>query len=261
MNKFEHGPVFEQNEGLPHKTLGKVTVFRHGETAYTNISPDLTKDGIRTIEDASKKLRDELDASETLDSEDIWVASSPAVRTKDTADIIKKHLGIDKTHVTDNLLGFQVEGNYDAVTEDIKDITKDAKTQEEHISMVDTAFSVGDERFKNKDVWGKNVDVHLKAPRGIEYLIRLFNKYEKKGTGKIPHLILVSHYELIEKLVRDVYSINPKEERVFKPGERIDLVINKPEPGSSNVPIILTFRGVQKDVIFNRENRSIVVRN
>jgi hypothetical protein len=93
--------------------------------------------------------------------------------------------------------------------------------------------------------------------RSFEYLIRWFDKYPAEG--KTPHMIAVSHFEIITHIIDDVFGIeNMKGYHTPNFGETVH--IEAFDSGDEDrVLLKVKYNEFAKDVYFNRKNRSIEI--
>lgn len=81
---------------------------------------------------------------------------------------------------------------------------------------------------------------------------------KKDSQGKVPHLVFVSHYELITLLLDDVFGIKTfGTTNVPTFGEHIDIDLYKPLK-NGDVPIRVHYDGHEKQVLFDRKLRRLV---
>ena len=93
--------------------------------------------------------------------------------------------------------------------------------------------------------------------RACEYLIRWFEHHPSQSAT--PHIIAVSHFEIITHLIDDVFGIkNIGRYSAPRHGETVS--IEAYESGKKNETLLkVTYEGKTKEVYFDRENRSIKV--
>ncbi|MCH7883286.1 histidine phosphatase family protein [Patescibacteria group bacterium] len=250
MKNPEKEPAFEKQEKRPFDILGKVTIFRHGETKYTEQYPDLTEIGKQQLEEGGEELKEEIDRSK----EEIWISSSPAARAQGSADILAKELGIKDKRIAKALRGVEIRDREEALK-----MINDIIGPEQDIAKMDKAYA-DDPQFEERvDVWEPRSEVEKRTLKGIEIITRLFTRYGKQEKNKIPHLVSVSHYEFFNHLIRKVFNVNPDEERGIQFGEKLELTLLKKnnEEDKERVPILVTFRGQTKEIVFDRKTRSI----
>jgi len=95
--------------------------------------------------------------------------------------------------------------------------------------------------------------------RALEYLIRSAAKSnnEKAGESKTPHVLAVSHFEVITHLINDVFgieSIGRYNAPAF--GESV-YIEGYPTEDSNIVRLKVRFNEHERDVFFDRSTRSI----
>lgn len=246
MEGLSNGQDIEQKEG-PREIIGKITVIRHGDTQYTGVYPDLTEIGIEQVNDQSQSLASEIDSNK----EEVILVSSPSPRTKGSMDLVKEKLGLAKqrTNIVHGIRGIDVKDMPKAM-EIINEVMADGFD----ITKIDRAYAT-DSRFEEmSDVWEAPSNVEKRALRSLEYAIRGLLKAREINEDKLPHIVVTSHFEIVDLLLAKVFSREPGD---FPPGSRVDLALFEGEANSKQVKIDVTFRGQTRKVIFNRETRMI----
>lgn len=246
----EHKPEIQPQEQF----LGRVSLIRHGETRYTNQYPDLTETGIADIEQRGEEKRGTIDS----DKEEVLIASSPSVRARGSADIIKDKIDPDaEVRIIKAVRGLDIrdhDKHHELMTEMIGEETDPASI----IKRVDNQY-VHDDRFEERvDVWSPRSEIEKRFFRGVEYTIRAFSKFGEKEPDKLPHLIATSHFEFINHFVSKIFGL--KEGEYLNPAENVEVSFLRPQgENERHVPLLVTFRGKSREVVFDRETRTIEI--
>jgi broad specificity phosphatase PhoE len=239
-----------EKEKQPFEVLGKVSIMRHGQTEYTEQYPDITEFGIQQIEESGVKLKEKID----IDKEDVMVTTSPSVRARGSGDVLKGKLGIEEARVMKALRGVQIRDHAEALK-----MVNDIIGPERDISKMDQAYAHDDAFEQRVEVWEPRSEVEKRFFRGMEYITRAFLRYKAGERNKIPHLVGVSHFEFLNHIVAKVFNLDEKQQDQLKFGEMIEMTFLKKgnEEDKKRVPILITFRGETKEIVFNRETRTI----
>jgi len=237
----------ESIEGEP-ELLFKVTLMRHEKPFYKNEGHDLTPEGVLGALDTGKKLREDGQISE---NDEIFLAHSPVARAKGTLDFVAEGAGLaDKPKISiDQLRQSDIPG-IDTLMERIKEIDFDnEKIAEDHYT---------NPMHENRpDIIEPHSHKKERLYRTLEYLIRWFEKHPREG--KTPHMIAVSHFEIITHIIDDVFGIETfGKYNVPAFGEHV--YIEAYETGSKDmVSLKVKYDSQEKEVVFNRKTRSIEV--
>lgn len=243
----------EQREAF-EEVLGKITILRHGNTEYTEEYPDLTPEGIERVSMRGKELRGKIDTKR----EDMLFLASPAVRAQGSLDNLKKTLGLseEESRISRAIRSVDIRDRKKAL-EVVEEVMRGTK----HVPLMDRAYAT-DTRFEDDgDVWQPRSEVEKRFFRSMEYVIRVFDKYQENGdNGRIPHVVAVSHFEFLNHFVAKVFDIDLHEGELIGFAEAIEIVFLKPQnEDESKVSLLVSFRGESKQVVFDRDTRSIVM--
>jgi hypothetical protein len=140
------------------------------------------------------------------------------------------------------------------------EMVKGFLTETDDVSKVDRAYALG--KFDDTpNVWEPKAEVEKRFYRGLEYVIRSFIKYQKEqGAEKTPHLVAVSHFEFLNHFAAEVFGLDLEKDNLVGFTEMIEMEVLEPGQDNPNeIPIRVSFRGQSKDIIFNRESRSITI--
>ena len=229
---------------MDEKLIGRVVFLRHGETDYTDVFPDLTEEGKRTIEESAKTIR----AIKNYHPWLLSVVSSPAVRALGSASIITGILGFKEKIIKEPLIGPVV----------MRDTKRALAIYDEHISskgMKGLCISYAqDERFDNPEVFEPRSQVRK---RFYKYLAGLVH-YMLSCISMKPFIICVSHYETLYHFVENPFQLDYTNDSPFGFGEII-LASFYVTDFKNEVKICLRFRESENNIIFNYKTKSIVI--
>ncbi len=241
----ESGP--KKQEQLP-QLLARITFSRHEETNYTGIGRDITDRGIARAQEKGRTTAREKGTP-------VVIGHSPKARAKGTAKSIEegaqeagdslgkaRWIRIPGLRSTD----FRDKEFHRQLTEEIGS-GQEAWT-DAHYSK--PAF------YDNPEKIETNEEKRTRLYREIDRLVSFLEK--KDSQGKVPHLVFVSHYELITLLLDDVFGIKTfGTTNVPTFGEHIDIDLYKPLK-NGDVPIRVHYDGHEKQVLFDRKLRRLV---
>lgn len=240
----------QEQEKQPFEILGKVSIMRHGQTEYTEQYPDITELGAQQIGEQGAKLKEKIDT----EKEDVMIATSPSARARGSGDVLKEKLGVEETQVMKALRSAQIRDRAEALK-----MINDIIGPERDVSKMDQAYAHDDAFEQRVEVWEPRSKVEKRFFRGIEYITRAFSRYGAAEKNKIPHLIGVSHFEFLNHIAAKVFNLDEKQQDQLKFGEMIEMTFLKKsnEEDKKRVPILITFRGEAKEIVFDRETRTI----
>lgn len=231
------------------KLLFKVTLMRHEKSLYKNIGHDLTSKGIEKATEIGKKLRKE---GVINDEDDIYLIHSPQARAKGTLDFVAQgaNLGeipkrsIDQLRMSDMI-------DFDAFLKRMNELGGDGE-------LIAKDHYTHPMHSKGSEVIEPHESKKKRLYQTCEYLIRWFEHHPSQGAT--PHVIAVSHFEIITHLIDDVFGIK-NIGRYSAPRHGEAVFIEAHESGKKNEMLLkVTYEGKTKEVCFDRENRSIKVK-
>lgn len=237
----ESGP--KKQEQAP-QLLARVTFSRHEETNYTGVGRDITDRGIARAQEKGKAITQEKGAP-------VVIGHSPKERAKGTAESIEEGTDPSKKARWIRIPGlratdFRDEKFREQLTEELG--TGQEAWAEAHHNMP--------EFYNNPEKLETNEEKRTRLYREIDRLVSFLEKKDLKG--ETPHLVFVSHYEIITLLLDDVFGIKTfgtTNTPTF--GEHVDIDIYKPLE-NGDVPIHIHYDGHEKQVIFDRKLRRLV---
>lgn len=229
------------------KLVARITLSRHEETQYTGIGRDISPEGEERAREKGRQIAKEKGPP-------VLYGHSPRERAKGTAE---------------------------AIAEGVKDVAEGGEARWMTFpGLRSTDFHDKDFHQSLIDEWGTTQEPWIRAhyheqrfydnPEKIETneekrerlyreLDRITAFLNKKDLGEeVPHLVLVSHYEVITLLLDDVFGIQELGS-INSPGfgEHVDLdVYQSLENG--DVPMRVHYNGKEAHVVFNKKLRRVV---
>ncbi len=244
---MEFKQKIESTEAEP-KLLFKLTLMRHEKTFYKNEGHDLTPEGVEGAIQTGKRIKEEGKISE---DDEVFLVHSPAPRAKGTLDLVVENAGLDGTHTTEIN---QIRESDKIDPEVLLKIFNEGGRDMENFAEA----HYNDPTFEDRpDVIEPRSDRKERLYTGFEYLIRWFNKHPQEN--KTPHIIAVSHFEVITNIIDDVFGIkNMKGYHVPDFGEIV--YIEARDFGEKDkVKLKVTYNEYSKEVYFDRNSRSIEI--
>ena len=204
-----------------------ILALRHGKTAYTDIFPDITKEGEAEVRHFAHTAVLPWITKHSIAEGKLSVIASPAPRAQGTAATILNELARPELIITERKLspmiwrdnaaalhalgGLQGKGYFDYETEPV---------------------------FADSKIFETPEEVRLRWYGFFAEYIRSNSK-----SSIIPnHAILVAHYELLCNLTHDLFGIVSTEENALRHNEPIYLSIS-PTSTDGHVRILGQFRG------------------
>lgn len=242
---FESGT--NKQEQAP-QLLARVTFSRHEETNYTGIGRDITDRGIARAQEKGRTVAQEKGAPAII-------GHSPKERAKGTAESIEE--GVQEVAGdSERARWIKVPGlrSTDFHDESFRDeLAEKLGTGQE--AWTEAHYHLP-EFYDNPEKLETNEEKRARMYRELDRLISFMEKKDLKG--EVPHLVFVSHYELLSLLLDDVFGIQTfgtTNTPTF--GEHIDMDLYKPLQNGS-VPIRIHYDGHEKQVLFDRKLRRLV---
>lgn len=220
------------------KLVGELILFRHGQTAYTNQEFDLTPEGVETIRNTAKLLKQKLAGIAP-----IHIIHSPRPRAKTSALVLRTEMGDVITDVTE-------DRHISSIV--IRDHEKSMALFKEHFSnggvkVVDFNY-LRDSRFNDPEIcepWD------VIRTRFYWYLGRIIRKLIGQNIQgyNYPCHIFISHYELLCHFINDVFNLDYSKDETLKHGEVIHILVYRNWKPSS-IELVASFRGMCRIVSF-----------
>lgn len=237
----------ESKENGP-QLMARVTFSRHEETNYTGIGRDITDQGIARAQEKGKVTTREKGAPRII-------GHSPRERAKGTAESIEEG-SVKETGGASEARWLRIPGLRSTDYRDkafLAELTKELGTTQEawtHAHYHKPTY------YDNPDKVETNEEKRARMYRELERLVSFLEK--KDLQGEAPHLVFVSHYELITLLLDDVFGIDTfGTPNTPSFGEHVDIDLYRPLI-SGDVPIRIHYNGREKNVLFDRKLRRLV---
>ncbi|MFA6414931.1 MAG: histidine phosphatase family protein [Candidatus Paceibacterota bacterium] len=231
--------------------LARVTFSRHEETEYTGVGRDITEQGIARAQEKGKVIIQEKGAP-------MVIGHSPRERAKGTAESIEEGIHEELGETVGKARWMRIPGLRSTDYRDeafLEQLSKELGTGQE--AWTDAHYNMP-AYYDNPEKVETNEEKRTRLYREIDRLVSFMEKKDMKG--EVPHLVFVSHYELLSLLLDDVFGIETfgtTNTPTF--GEHIDIDLYKPLP-SGDVPIRIHYGGHEKEVLFDRKLRRLVAK-
>lgn len=225
--------------------IARITFSRHGETGYTDIYPDITEDAIKRAENKGAAITGDKGAPDII-------IHSPMVRAKGTADAIAT--GVQNTEGATVVMR---ESRHIRMS-DIPDRQKAREAFEALGSQEEVArhHHIEGGVFTQKEMIETPESKRTRLYRSLEYLVRSIEKGEKKN----PHIVVVSHYELVSLLLTDIFGdLQTTFGQYNTPsfGEHVDVTLLETDrPDTVTIKVEYDGKMGQRD--FDRTSRSFI---
>lgn len=237
----------ESIESKP-KLLFKLTLMRHEEPFYKDVGHDLTDNGVRGAISTGKSLGI---TGQISKDDEVFFMHSPVPRAKGTLDFVAEGAGlVDRPTRSIDQLRKSDMPDFDAFMKRVEELGFDQeRVAEDHYR---------NDMYENRpDIVEPHSHKRERLYRSLEYLIRWF---EKHSTGdKTPHIIAVSHFEIITHIINDVFGIETFDRfNVPAFGEQVYIEAYQ-SAVNDTVLLKVKYNSRTKEVLFNRATRSIDV--
>jgi len=241
------GNSTESLEETP-KLLFKVSLMRHEKPYYKNEGHDLTPEGVDRSIMTGKKLKADGIIS---DNDEIILMHSPVARAKGTLDFVAQGAGLeDIPKIEIDQLRKSDMPDHQAFMDRFNEVNGDVeRLAEDHYKnpMFEERPDIIEPHSHKKD----------RLYRSFEYLIRWFENHPVET--KTPHIIAVSHFEIITHIIDDVFGIE-NTGKYHSPGFGEIVYIEAYDIGDKDkVKLKVTYNELSKEVNFNRADRSVEV--
>ncbi len=234
----------ERRESLP-RPLGKITLVRHQATLYTESGDDLTNEGIA----GARRLGEWFKATGFFNDSYVRLISAPAARTRATLKYIMEGAGLSGDVEESKDIRKSDFRNFDKFIERAEELGNDqeavAKDHHENEEFYENSPEIiepiSEKRTRLYKWMGDVVDSILTAPK----------------TGQTPHVLAVSHFEIITLLLHDAFGITNLE-RYQSPafGEYTHLEMHETD-SPNEVLFNISFRNVSTRIIFDRKTQTV----
>lgn len=237
-----------------NELVGKITLFRHGDTTYTNQYPDLTDEGKWKLEAAGKSLKDRVDE----DSEDLLFLHSPSTRAKASmAHLLhgmEKTTGAEEKDVEEIARSFSplrsVEKLNSEESQKIIDEHMANLSDEDQYEGFDRVYAIHDD-FETSPHWEARSKVEARANRLLRQTIAMLIKNHSEDNDKTPHIVAISHFETLNNLAVKIFGLDVEKDPLYARGEEMTFEVKGNSKDKSKVLLVCGFRGEQRPTWFN----------
>jgi broad specificity phosphatase PhoE len=246
---MEGAPNTKDKEAL-NKPLFKVTLMRHEEPLYKDEGHDLTPRG---VENAKARGAEFKDSGHFSAGDELHLYHSPKARAKGTLEFVAEGAGIshESKRSIDQIRSSDLP-DLDAFMERVAELNNEPE-------------ALAKDHHTNPDLYENNpqfIEPHSKKRkrlyRAFEYLIRAFEKKPQENAST-PHVLAVSHFEIITHLIDDVFGIETMG-KYHVPGFGESVTIEAyPTEDKDRLRLKVMFNDHSKEVYFDRNNRSIEI--
>jgi len=208
------------------KFIGRAIFLRHGQTDYTDVFPDLNKDGVETIQKSAEEIKLAIGSSVR-----IRMVSSPLPRAMGTASIIAKAIGyLDPIREAPALRAAVV-----------RDKPRAMAVFNEHMAQ----------GGPTELAWSYEEDPRYKDASMIEPVSEIQKRFYKYLSGLVWEMLCfdvawtyihVSHYEVLYDFVHSIFRINRNNGQPLSYGEIVDIRFFE-IGGTEKIKLNITFRG------------------
>ena len=240
-------PKMESLESLP-KLLFKVTLMRHEKPFYKNEGHDLTPEGVEGAIRTGKRIKDD---GKISDNDEVFLIHSPARRAKGTLDFVSQNAGLEDRPVA------EVDQLRESDKPDWEELLKIFNEGGKDMGKFAEAHYKNPTFEERPDIIEPRSDRKERLYRAFEYLIRWFDKHPQEE--KTPHIIAVSHFEVITNIIDDVFGIENMDS-YHSPSFGEIVYIEAYDSGDKDkIKLKVTYNEHSKEVYFDRKSRSIEI--
>jgi len=191
---------------MDRRFIGRAIFLRHGQTDYTDIFPDLTDEGKKTIANSAATLKN------IVGYQNLILVSSPSVRARGSMSIIARKLEYRDEIKIDNRISAVAQHNKEIAMA----IFNEHKSQGGILSA-DSAYS-SDSRYEDERIFELRSRVKKRFYDYLSSLSRSLLIY-----SDTPCIINVSHYELLYHFVESIFKLDYKKDKTLGHGEIINV--------------------------------------
>ena len=231
----------KKEEKMINSLIARASFIRHGQSAYTDQIPDLTKNGFLTMRKAAELIKQELVPDETP-----FIYCSPKARTISSANIVYNAVQpLDLPVVQPLLNSFSLKNQENEFAKfQIKlDKLGPQAVAKEYMSSNYYEFS---KNFEPRSL------LRIRFYHFLSSLI-LQSLYSEKP----PHFLCLSHFELLFHLPSDLFSRQPLEEKPLDFGEFYTVAFYRTD-SKTTVKLQVSFRKKQTTILFDFARNQLV---
>lgn len=229
------------------KPLFKLTLMRHEEPLYKDIGHDLTDAGVAGAIATGERFKDEEHLSE---EDELYLLHSPRARAKGTLEFVAEGAGLKDKQMRPIR---QIRSTDFHKMEEVRETFKKLNFEPEALAKDHYENPMLSER---PDIVEQNLHKKERLYRSMEYLIRFALKHPK---DKTPHVLAVSHFEIITNIIDDVFGIQNMD-KFNSPsfGEAVFIEGLETED-KGKIKLKVRYLQFSKEVLFDRSKRSVEI--
>lgn len=249
----ESEPKLEEREQEPEERVLVADFLRHGRSLYKENyahepEDDLTPQGVEQVRQTAERIVNSIDPAEEI----VVLWTSPRWRAQASIRILETLLrerGIAYRPVT-TLSSLRSLDQKDPVAMQHEwDKLKEEGIPAEIAYQQDVRFLIDPENIEPP------TKVHRRAERVLHWLNYLNRHAETKG--KRLHILTVSHSEVLQSVITDIFREQLQQGQFVQPGEDVRVALSY-NTDSKQTSVSADFRGVHREgLIFNDKTRKI----
>jgi len=236
-------------ERKPTTPLFEITLMRHAKPYYSDEGHDLTPEGVEQATSAGKMMKD----SGYFDGSDVYLVHSPTPRAKGTLEFVAEAAGLeDETARSINQLRRSDIHDMDTFLASFAELAEtegldpaEAAAKHHYVHPMHEEGVIIEKASKKRE----------RLYRSLENLARWFETHPNES-GKTPHVLAVSHFEIITHLLHDVFDITTMDS-YNRPAFAEMLRIKAYPGGDKKLRLLVSYNGLEKEAIFDRNKRAI----
>lgn len=233
------------------KPLFEVTLMRHAKPFYKDEGHDLTPEGVEQARSAGEHLKE----TGYFDEADVFLVHSPKARAKGTIDFVAEAAGLsDLARRTTRQLRSSDFADNEAFMQSVREL---AELEGINVNEAAAKHHYVHPMHEEGVVIEKHSRKRERLYRALEHLARWFDTHAYQG-AKTPHILAVSHFEVMTHLIHDVFDIatfNTYNTPAFAETIRIQAY---PTNSKEKLRLVVSYKNQNKEVVFDRKTRSIV---
>ncbi|KKW36960.1 MAG: hypothetical protein UY81_C0008G0012 [Candidatus Giovannonibacteria bacterium GW2011_GWA2_53_7] len=198
--------------------VSHILCLRHGKTRYTGVFPDLTEEGGAHIQQVAHAFVKPWMIEHKIDRSTLEIVSSPAPRAQGTADVVTRVVGHIPVVVCKNLGAMEWRDG--------------ARAR----AALEAFNGKGYVDYETEPVFGDATIFETREEVRDRWYTFLAGYIRSVWLSKSPqHAIMVSHYEVLQNVVYDLFGIVASAETALQHGEPILLSVSFDDLGRATV--------------------------
>lgn len=255
---MEKNPALKTESAVERfsERIGKITLYRHGDTHYTNQYPDLTDRGKWRFVRAGRHLKEMVDEG----TEDLLFLHSPSVRAKSSMAFLLRGMGRtmgtfeqdveQHAHALKPLRSVHIN-NPEGFAELIgKHIDQESPIEAQH-RRFDRIYMMHNDYETSPHIEPRS-RVQSRGRRMMRQAVYLLVKnHTEKTTDKTPHIVAISHVETLNDIAFRIFGLDVQKDPLYARGERMTVEVKTDSQTTDKVLLLCEFRGTTKPVWFD----------